>query len=138
GNVTNPEGLGGFSKGISGNPGGRPHSLSAVQLRFRQLCNEAVDTVAQIMRGTGTPLQLAAAREVLDRAHGRPKQQVDLDIAMNKKLTDLSVEELRALEAKLAAAMTVTPALTFEQPPTLFEQGDLPIGSVTESEGANG
>ena len=43
---------------------------------------------------------LVAARELLDRGYGRPLQMIDASI-MRKKLTDLSPDELDALEARL-------------------------------------
>ena len=44
--------------------------------------------------------QLAAARELLDRGYGRPLQMIDASI-MSKKLTELSPDEIEALEARL-------------------------------------
>ena len=44
--------------------------------------------------------QLAAARELLDRGYGRPLQMIDASI-MSKKLTELSPDEIDALEARL-------------------------------------
>ena len=44
--------------------------------------------------------QLAAARELLDRGYGRPLQMIDASI-MSKKLSELSPDEIEALEARL-------------------------------------
>jgi hypothetical protein len=44
--------------------------------------------------------QLAAARELLDRGYGRPLQMIDASI-LRKKLTDLSPDEIAALEARV-------------------------------------
>lgn len=58
-------------------PGARSRALSTeTQLRRRaqSMSGLALKTLAAIMRGGGQDsVRLAAAREVLDRAHGRPK-----------------------------------------------------------------
>jgi hypothetical protein len=47
---------------------------SDVRDRAKALASLALDTLAEIMRGGGTDtVRLAAAREVLDRAHGKQK-----------------------------------------------------------------
>ena len=43
---------------------------------------------------------MAAARELLDRGYGRPLQMIDA-LALRKKLSDLSPDEITALEARL-------------------------------------
>ncbi|WP_420478246.1 hypothetical protein [Brevundimonas sp. FT23028] len=50
---------------------------------------DAVETLAQIMRSTSLPAaaRVAAANALLDRAHGKPKQSVDVDGAMTGALT---------------------------------------------------
>jgi hypothetical protein len=47
--------------------------------------------------------RLVAAREILDRGFGRPLQMIDA-FMMTKKLTELSPDELAALEARLLTA----------------------------------
>lgn len=49
-------------------------SPKALQLKAQELTGLALDTLEAIMKGTGQDaVKLAAAREVLDRAHGRPR-----------------------------------------------------------------
>jgi hypothetical protein len=56
--------------------------------------------------------RLAAARELLDRGFGRAVQAIDL-VMMGRKLTELSRDELVALDALFASA----DAAATEQPP---------------------
>lgn len=50
---------------------------------------DAVETLAKIMKTASLPAaaRVAAANALLDRAHGKPKQSVDVDAAMNGALT---------------------------------------------------
>ena len=51
-----------------------PSAAEELKTVARGMCGKALDTLAAIMDGQGTDsAKLAAAREVLDRAHGKPK-----------------------------------------------------------------
>jgi hypothetical protein len=53
---------------------GKPMSAKDLQASARQMSDLALETLAKIMEGDGQDsTRLAAAREVLDRAHGKPK-----------------------------------------------------------------
>lgn len=54
--------------------------------------SDALDTLSEIMRSPKEPAaaRVAAARELLDRGHGKPKQSVDLDA--NVLIADVSSE----------------------------------------------
>jgi hypothetical protein len=53
---------------------GNPWSGKVLQRSAREMSDLALDTLASIMQGDGRDsTKLAAAREVLDRGHGRPK-----------------------------------------------------------------
>ena len=67
-----------WKKGQSGNPGGRPKELGQVKALARQHTQEALETLAQLMK-SGTPdrTRVAAAEALLDRAWGRPMQAID-------------------------------------------------------------
>jgi hypothetical protein len=123
GQVSNTSGNGYFSPGVSGNPGGRPRGLSALQIEARRHAEDAIKRLAHLMhKGTPDAVQVAACREMLDRAYGKPQQTVDLDIAVANRINELNLEDLAALERKLVAA-TALPALTHEEEPeqpTLF------------------
>ena len=108
----NPTGIGGFKKGQSGNPGGlRNKHIGDLSREARRYAPLAVSTLVKICRKGMERNQLAAARELLDRGYGRPLQMIDASI-MRKKLTELSPDEIDALEARLLsdAAADAEPA----------------------------
>ena len=108
----NPTGRGGFQKGQSGNPGGLKHKhIGDLSRETRRYAGLAVSTLVKICRKGIERNQLAAARELLDRGYGRPLQMIDASL-LHKKLTELSPDELAALEARLLTepAADVEPA----------------------------
>ena len=52
--------------------------------------------------GIPTRIELRAASEILDRALGRPAQAIDIELAVNQKLTELSLHQLQLLEERLS------------------------------------
>jgi hypothetical protein len=99
--MPNPTGKGGFTKGVTGNPAGRPRrhigDLSREARRYAQL---ALSTLVKICRDGMERNRLVAARELLDRGYGRPIQMIDASI-ISKKLSELTSDELAALEGRL-------------------------------------
>lgn len=68
----------------TGNPTGRPPgSTNKQSLDVKELAQdytaEAIEALATIMRdGDSAAARVAAIKELLDRAHGKPKQAVDV------------------------------------------------------------
>jgi hypothetical protein len=97
----NPSGVGGFKTGQSGNPGGLKHRhIGDLSREARRYAGLAVSTLVKICRKGIERNQLVAARELLDRGYGRPLQMIDASV-LRKKLSELSPDEITALEARL-------------------------------------
>jgi hypothetical protein len=64
--------------GTSGNPTGRPRSQRDVQRLAESYSAEAVERLAEIMRGRNQGEARQAAVAILDRAYGRPAQALDV------------------------------------------------------------
>lgn len=69
-----------WNKGESGNPGGLSTRQLALKRRLDGLTVKAVEVLADVME-TGSPSErLSAAKEVFDRAIGKPKQQATISV----------------------------------------------------------
>lgn len=71
-----------FQKGKSGNPGGRPKEDSEVKRLALEASPLAIKRLIEILQNTN-PLDvrtvIAAAKEILDRAIGKPAQAVEVE-----------------------------------------------------------
>ena len=72
----NPTGRGGFQKGRSGNPGGRPKEVGEVRDLARQYTPAAIAALEGVMSSPTAPAaaRVAAAEALLNRAWGKPTQ----------------------------------------------------------------
>ena len=103
----NRSGKGGFVKGISGNPGGRPKAIASLTLAARRHALDAIRTLARISKaGKSETARITAAVALLDRGYGRPGQSIEMKLdadLLTRRISDLSLEELAILESKLKA-----------------------------------
>ena len=104
--MANPGGRGGYKKGQSGNPGGRPRALVSVMEEARKHTRKAICTLSELMRAANSKsVRLNAAEAILSRGWGRSIQafQVDGHFA-RRKLNELTKDELADFEKRLANA----------------------------------
>jgi hypothetical protein len=67
-----------FVPGQSGNPGGRRKDVLGIQRLALELCPEALEKLAKLMREAESDrAQASAAIAILDRGCGKPSQPVD-------------------------------------------------------------
>lgn len=117
--VAERDGSGRWQKGCkSPNAGGRPARIAGVREAAQQYTEEAVETLAAIMRDVGAPpaARTAAAVALLDRGYGRPAQAVDAMLTVQHSVSDQAAlvlmelaQRAKARKAEEARLIDVTP-----------------------------
>jgi hypothetical protein len=101
-----------FSKGQSGNPGGRPKTPPEIKAMFEAKGPEAFDLLSRHLGHEDPRISQAAALAILDRAYGKPVQQIEQSTTV-KKASELTNDELAAIAAGSGAD---SPAAADDEP----------------------
>ncbi len=78
--MTNPTGKGGFQRGQSGNPGGRPKLPAEIREMFQARSQEALEVLIRCLQSNDDRIAMMAAQAILDRGYGKPVQSIDANI----------------------------------------------------------
>src|SRR5262249_28306916 len=118
--VTNPRGNPNWRPGVSANPGGRPKELAqhqnAARIKAASHSLEGIAYLVEVMRNKAeqTQYRLKAVEMLLSRGLGLPQMQIDIDVVVKKKIGEMSLEELRQLEERLAGSLASAAPLLIE------------------------
>jgi hypothetical protein len=96
--MANRTGNGRFAPGISGNPGGRPKLPAEMREIFQSRGLEAAEILVKHLRASDPRVSVAAAREILDRAYGKPVQSINVDREERIKLIAVVPEKAATTE----------------------------------------
>jgi Family of unknown function (DUF5681) len=88
-----------FKKGQSGNPGGKPKELRAIQVLARESSEDAIKTLRSVMMSAKSPpaARVTAASAILDRGYGKPPAFVTNAADQYRDVVELSDSELMAI-----------------------------------------
>ena len=99
-----------WTKGESGNPGGRPTGYGEIREIARQHTDAAIDTLVTVMESqeASPSARVAAATALLDRAWGRPEQSLKASVGTSftealEKISEQKRAELEATRTQLAS-----------------------------------
>ncbi len=106
-----------FIKGTSGNPLGRPRVILTVRDIAREHTEEAIETLAAIMRDEVAPAaaRISACTELLNRGHGRPVDQRAMLMIGTQLQSDRPVKEWTTREIMDRIAEHMSSSLPFER-----------------------
>ena len=70
-----------FSKGQSGNPGGRPKKNPEAKEILKAATPDAARVLVTLLKSKDDKIKLQAAQAILDRTQGKPKEAVSMDLS---------------------------------------------------------
>lgn len=96
-----------FARGRSGNPGGRPRTIAEVRRLAQKHSTKAIARAAELLESPDGKVALAAAHLLLDRAWGKPTQEIELTATTETKadLSKYTLDELKQIRAIQRAAV---------------------------------
>lgn len=114
----------GFTKGVSGNPGGVPKCSKEMIMLARQGCEAAIRRLTSLVEDPDShPLAaVAAARELLDRGYGRSAQIVGLTI---DDAGMMNTGDGAGMNMLMQSALLQRAQLS-KHKPSAFDDGDMP------------
>ena len=92
-----------FVPGVSGNHGGRPKLPAEMREIFQSRGLEAAEILVKHLHASDPRVSVAAAREILDRAYGKPVQSINVDKEERIKLIAVVPEKSATTEDWLRA-----------------------------------
>jgi hypothetical protein len=118
-----------YLPGRSANPGGRPAKVGEVRAAAGEHSLEAIMVLAREMRSDDPMVRIAAAKAILDRAVGKPLQELavgPVPVLPSDPIT--TAEQAAEIYAQICGSPTVSlTGLTFEAaplpPPSAIEVG---------------
>jgi hypothetical protein len=96
-----------FEPGQSGNPLGRART----DITMRDLARQHGPEMLELLVAKARKGSIAAMVHVLDRGHGKPEISVDFKVLLEKKISELSEDELIALRSRLTLLALPAPVI---------------------------
>jgi len=93
-----------FRPGQSGNPGGRPRTVHEVRELAQQHAPHAIARLAELMDSPDPRVAVAASSAMLDRAVGRPSQELTVNPAANIPTGDITPDQAAQVYAEVMRA----------------------------------